>query len=161
MTSYLALGSNIADRVANIRACVARHGSLGRVSHVSSLYETEPMDHREQPWFINCVVELETGLSPERLLAAIQGIESELGRTRDVPKGPRIIDIDILLFNSFVYKKQDLQIPHPSMHKRKFVLAPLAEIAPDAHHPVLARTARELLQDLDLEQGIVRRLATR
>jgi len=160
-TAYLSLGSNIGDRVANIRACIARLSSVGRVGKISSLYETEPMELREQPWFVNCVVELEAELGPAELLAVIRKIEAEFGRTREVPKGPRTIDIDILLVDSLVLKERDLQVPHPAMHKRRFVLQPLAEIAPEAFHPVLARTARELLQDLGLEDGIVRRLATK
>ena len=158
MTAYLSLGSNIGDRVANIRACIARLSSVGQVSRVSSFYETEPMDLREQPWFVNCVVDFEAQLSPEGLLSAIQRIEAELGRTREVPKGPRTIDIDIILLGSVVVEESHLQIPHPAMHKRRFVLEPLTEIAPEALHPVLKRTARELLQQLGAEGGSVRRL---
>jgi 2-amino-4-hydroxy-6-hydroxymethyldihydropteridine diphosphokinase len=158
MTAYLSLGSNIGDRVANIRACIARLISVGQVSKVSSFYETEPMELREQPWFVNCVVEFETQLSPEGLLSAIQRIEAELGRTREVPKGPRTIDIDILLLGSVVVEESHLQIPHPAMHKRRFVLEPLTEIAPEALHPVLKRTARELRKHLSAEGGTVRRL---
>jgi len=160
-TAYLSLGSNLGDRIANLQSCIARLGSIGHVKKISSFYETEPLELRDQPWFVNCVVELLTELRPEELLAAIELIEAELGRTRRVAKGPRTIDIDILLFNSLVSEREELKIPHPSMHKRRFVLEPLAEIAPDVHHPLLARTARELLQDPDLEEGSVRRLATR
>jgi len=159
--AYLSLGSNLGDRIANVQSCIVRLGSIGQVKKISSFYETEPLELRDQPWFINCVVELLTELRPEEFLAAIERIEAELGRTRKVAKGPRTIDIDILLFDSLVSEKEELQIPHPSMHKRRFVLEPLAEIAPDVHHPLLARTAHELLQGPDLEEGIVRRLATR
>lgn len=147
--------------MANLRACIARLGSVGKVKKVSSFYETEPMELREQPWFVNCVVELETELIPEKLLAEIRRIETGMGRTRDVPKGPRTIDIDILLLDSLMIRRKDLQIPHPSMHQRRFVLEPLAEIAPQAHHPALSQTARELLQSLPVEAGIVRRLPIR
>ena len=150
MTAYLSLGSNIGDRVANLRACVAHLGSVGQVTKKSSFYETEPMELREQPWFVNCVVKLETELDPEQLLTAIRRIEEELGRTREIPKGPRNIDIDILQWGS---EEQSL--------KRRFVLEPLVEVAPEIRHPVLGRTARELLQDLGSVGGIVRRLATR
>src|SRR5690349_1957681 len=119
MTAYFSLGSNIGDRVANIRACIERLASLGNVRKISSLYETEPVELREQPWFVNCAVELETQLSPEELLAAIQQIEAELGRTRDVPKGPRTADIDILLLDLLVLEEKSLQVPHPAMHERK------------------------------------------
>jgi 2-amino-4-hydroxy-6-hydroxymethyldihydropteridine diphosphokinase len=161
MTAYLSLGSNLGDRMANLRTCIARLGSVGRVKKISSFYETEPMELREQPWFVNCVVELETDLSPEMLLAEIRRIETDLGRTRNVPKGPRLIDIDILLLDSLVIKEKDLQIPHPALHQRRFVLEPLTEIAPEAPHPALSQTARELLQSLPLEAGIVRRLPIR
>ena len=161
MTAYLSLGSNIGDRVANLRACIAHLGSVGQVTKKSSFYETEPMELREQPWFVNCVVKLETELDPEQLLTAIRRIEEKLGRTREIPKGPRNIDIDILLLDSTIVEKEDLQIPHSAMHERRFVLEPLVEIAPEIRHPVLGRTARELLQDLSSVGGIVRRLATR
>ena len=107
------------------------------------------------------MVKLETELDPEQLLTAIRRIEEELGRTREIPKGPRNIDIDILLLDSTIVEKEDLQIPHSAMHERRFVLEPLVEIAPEIRHPVLGRTARELLQDLSSVGGIVRRLATR
>jgi 2-amino-4-hydroxy-6-hydroxymethyldihydropteridine diphosphokinase len=161
MTAYLSLGSNLGDRVANLRASITRLVSAGRVTNVSSLYETEPMELREQPWFVNCVVELETQLGPQELLAAIQKVEAELGRTREIPKGPRTIDIDILLIDSVVIEEPDLQVPHPTMHKRRFVLEPLAEIAPELCHPVLKKAARELLQDLGSENQEVWRLAPR
>jgi len=160
-TAYLSLGSNIGDRVANIRECIARIGSVGHVSKVSSYYETEPMEWREQPWFVNSVVQLETELSAEELLTSIQRIEAELGRTRELLKGPRTIDIDILLLDFLVVDENNLQVPHPAMHKRRFVLEPLSEIAPEAWHPVLARTAGELLQEIRSGEGIVRRLAIR
>lgn len=161
MTAYLSLGSNLGDRGANIRACITRLALFCRVTKVSSFYETEPMELREQPWFINCVVELETQLDPEELLTAIGKAERELGRIRDVPKGPRTIDIDILLIDSMVVEQSKLQIPHPAMHKRRFVLEPLVEIAPEVCHPVLKKTPRELLQDLGSENQAVLRLSSR
>ncbi len=119
------------------------------------------MELHEQPWFLNCVVELQTDLSARELLSGIQEIETELGRRREIHKGPRTIDIDILLFDTETISDPDLQIPHPAMHKRRFVLAPLAEISAQVKHPLLGATAGELLRRLDASGGEVRRLVTK
>jgi len=108
-----------------------------------------------QPWFLNCAVALETELMPKQLMKAILGIEKEMGRRRTQPKGPRSIDIDILLFGNSVVDTAGLTIPHPAMHERRFVLAPLAEIAPGALHPVLKKTISELRDALP-SKGVVR-----
>lgn len=158
-TAYLVLGSNLGDRAANLRACIAGLEKLGKIVKTSSLYETEPMELPEQPWFLNCVVQLETTLTPHELLARVQSIEAELGRKREIDKGPRTIDVDILLFGDSVVADPILQIPHPAMARRRFVLEPLAEIAPDVVHPVLGKSIRELLAELDQSSGEVRRLA--
>lgn len=157
--AYLSLGSNLGDREGSLRACIQRLRQLGTISKVSSLYETEPMELREQPWFLNCAVCLETGLNPEQLLTEIQRIEAELGRNRVVDKGPRTVDVDILLFDNLILQRQGLQIPHPAMTQRRFVLAPLHEIAPAIRHPISGKTIEELLNELDATTGQVERLA--
>ena len=147
-TVYLSLGSNVGDRAENLNQAIVRLGALGEVVAVSSFYETEPVEVTNQPFFLNCAVELDTEKTPEQLLAGILELEQDMGRRRVQAKGPRNIDVDILLFGDFIVDTKDLSIPHPAMHKRRFVLEPLAEIAPEARHPVLKRTVRELESDL-------------
>ena len=156
--AYLSLGSNLGDRAAHLRNAAGKLSELGTVTKCSSLYETEPVEYTEQPEFLNCVIEIETGLPPEPLLAGILAIERGLGRNRahQPPKGPRDIDIDILLFGDAVVQSPQLTIPHPAMHVRRFVLAPLAEIAPQVQHPVLKRTIAELLASLPPGQAVRR-----
>jgi 2-amino-4-hydroxy-6-hydroxymethyldihydropteridine diphosphokinase len=145
-TVYLSLGSNMGDRAENIARAIAVLGHHGvRVMRESSLYETEPLEIREQPWFFNCAIEAETELSPQELMEVLLGIEREMGRERRVPKGPRLIDLDILLYGSDIVKQPGLEIPHPRMAERKFVLVPLDEIAGEANHPVSMMTIAEML----------------
>ncbi len=155
---YLSLGSNLGDRAENLRRAIAALPGKGvKVRRVSSFYETEPVDYTEQPWFLNCAVEAETGLVPLELLRALRGIETESGSRKEIPRGPRLLDLDILLYGDESVKTPELEVPHPRMHLRRFVLAPLAEIAPQAMHPVLKRTAEALLADL-ADRSVVRRL---
>lgn len=145
MTVYLSLGSNMGDRDANLRQAIAE---LPGVTKVSPIYETEPADFIHQPWFLNCVVELETDLPPAELLRTTQAVEQKLGRSRIIPRGPRTLDIDILTYGEQRVKTPTLTIPHPRMTTRRFVLAPLMEIAPEFVHPVTGRTAVEMLGDV-------------
>ncbi len=145
---YLSLGSNVGDREANLRAAIERLQKIGTVAALSSLYETEPVEFTAQPWFLNCAVRLETEMMPRQLLKALLDVEREMGRRRTQNKGPRMIDIDILLFASSVVRTKGLTIPHPALRQRRFVLEPLAEIAPDVRHPVLKKTIRELRDEL-------------
>jgi len=145
-TAYLSLGSNIGDREHNLTRALEVLGAPDlRIVRTSSLYETEPRDMLQQPWFLNLVVQIETSLFPLQLLARTQKVERDLGRKRLVAKGPRSIDIDILLFGNFVIDTPQLQIPHPRLVERRFVLEPLAEIAPDLRHPLTRKTVREML----------------
>ncbi len=145
---YLSLGSNLGNREANLKSAIQRLEQFGQVVAVSSFYETEPVEFTDQPWFLNCAVALETEKTPRQLLRAVLAVEEEMGRRRTQNKGPRTIDIDILLFGALIVDIKGLTIPHPAMQERRFVLEPLAEIAPEARHPVLGKTARDLRDTL-------------
>jgi 2-amino-4-hydroxy-6-hydroxymethyldihydropteridine diphosphokinase len=145
-TVYLSLGSNIGDRAANLKAAIAALADEGViVRKVSSFYETEPVDYLQQDWFLNCVVEGETELPGGTLLAKLRAIETRMGSKKVIAKGPRILDIDILLYGDETIATPELQIPHPRMTQRRFVLVPLAEIAPDLSHPSWHASVKDLL----------------
>ncbi len=153
---YLSLGSNVGDRSANLGAAITALSSVGQVLSVSSFYETEPVEFTSQPWFLNCAVKLDTEKMPRQLLAGILAIERGLGRSRarEDAKGPRTLDIDILLFGDSIIEMKDLTVPHSSMHLRRFVLEPLAEVAAEVRHPVLKQTIKELRDGLPSGQKV-------
>jgi 2-amino-4-hydroxy-6-hydroxymethyldihydropteridine diphosphokinase len=155
---YLALGSNIGDREGNLReAQRLLSESHIRISKLSSIYETEPVDYLDQPWFLNAVLEAHADLPAEKLLTVLRQIESQMGSKKPFAKGPRLIDLDILLYGDTTIHTPDLQIPHPRMLQRNFVLAPLAEIAPTLRYPAWTASVSELLANSP-DKSIVRRL---
>lgn len=159
-TVYLSLGSNVGKREDCLSEAIARLGAAGHVDSVSSFYETEPVGFpaevpaNSQPWFLNCAIKFSTALTPDQLMRTALQIEREMGRVRGEKRGPRNIDIDILLFGEAVIDSPDLTIPHPAMHERRFVLEPLAEIAPDVQHPVFKKTVLDLLKELPAGQVV-------
>ncbi|MCI0893369.1 MAG: 2-amino-4-hydroxy-6-hydroxymethyldihydropteridine diphosphokinase [Chloroflexi bacterium] len=175
VTAYLGLGTNLGAREVNLKRAAhlltapgplldRNPPSLGdetRLAHLqlirsSSIYETAPWGYVNQPRFLNCVLEVETGLSPSELLRFVQGLEAGMGREPSSRYGPRIIDLDILLYGDQTVQQPDLQIPHPRLHQRAFVLIPLAELAPDLVHPTLSITIGQLARDAQDQDGVMR-----
>lgn len=151
MVAFIAIGSNLGDRIGNIKkaASLVADGVNATLVSMSSLYETEPWGIKEQPAFVNAVMKVETALSPLELLAHTRAIEAVMGRQRELRFGPRTIDLDIIFYDDLVMDENGLTIPHQRAHERAFVMVPLAEIAPDLKHPILGKRAAEIAESLD------------
>lgn len=158
--AYLSAGSNLGDRKSVIEHAVQSLGQNCLSITASPYYETEPVGYLDQPWFLNLAIELETPLSPQALLSFCQGIENRSGRRRSFPNAPRILDLDILFFDDLILSTEDLVIPHPRIEVRRFVLEPLAQLAPGLIHPVLNKTIGELLAACP-DTSVVRRFEDR
>jgi 2-amino-4-hydroxy-6-hydroxymethyldihydropteridine diphosphokinase len=154
---YLSFGSNLGSPVENIKKALGALPGAGiEVRRVSAFYRTEPVEFRQQPWFLNCVAEVATDLMPLQLLKTLQRVERELGRRRVIDKGPRTIDIDILLYENVVVQSRALNIPHEGLSHRRFVLAPLGELAANLRHPVTRRTVLEMLSETPDRSQVIR-----
>ncbi len=147
---YLALGTNLGDRLAKLRAAIKALSPEINVIAKSKVYETPPWGYENQPAFLNMAVKCETNLEPESLLKRLKQLEVQLGREQSFRWGPRLIDIDILFYDNLILKSESLTIPHPRLHERAFVLVPLTDIASDFIHPVFKKTIKELLASVDI-----------
>ncbi|HLG23706.1 MAG TPA: 2-amino-4-hydroxy-6-hydroxymethyldihydropteridine diphosphokinase [Candidatus Nanoarchaeia archaeon] len=145
--AFIGVGSNLGDKEQNIKKAVSEIKKISKTIKLSSLYKTEPVGFKEQDWFLNCALEIETKLAPADLLKSLKEIEKKMGREKTFKNGPRIIDLDMLFYGNTVLKNKTLKIPHPKIRERKFVLVPLNEIAPDFIHPKLKKKVNDLLKE--------------
>jgi 2-amino-4-hydroxy-6-hydroxymethyldihydropteridine diphosphokinase len=154
--AYIGIGSNLGDKVYQCETAISDilRADQNKLLAKSSLFKTKPIGYTSQDWFVNSVIKIETDLKPLDLLRLLKDIESRLGREKTFRWGPRVIDLDILLFDEEEIEMEGLQIPHPRLQERQFVLIPLAEIDPEVIHPVLKKTIRELLENIKEDQGV-------
>jgi len=152
-TAYLALGTNLGNRLGNLRAALTALASQVRIMAKSRIYETQPWGFTDQPAFLNIAVRIETDLSPAALLTFLKKLEADLGRTPTFRNGPRLIDLDILFYNNLILNPPPLVIPHPRLHERAFVLVPLADVGAEVVHPLFKKSVAELLSETG-QQGV-------
>lgn len=153
---FIGIGSNIGDAACNCARGIEGIGEIdgNKIIAISSFYRSEPIGHIEQDWFVNCVIKIKTDLTPHSLLTALHDVEKSFGRKRDIKYGPRVIDLDVLLFDSLIIDEGEFKIPHPRMHERRFVLEPMSEIDANFTHPVTKKTIKELLRELGGSQKV-------
>jgi len=152
--AVVALGSNLGDRKANLESAIEKIAETEKVLQKSKIYETEPVGFKEQGWFLNQVIEIETEKTPRQLLGQLLVIENQLNRVRDVKNGPRTIDLDILYFGDLVIEEDSLKVPHSRMEGRKFVLIPLNDILPEKIHPKTGKTSSQMLKELKSDEKV-------
>lgn len=153
---FIGIGSNIGDAAYNCARGIEGIGEIdgNKIIAISSFYRSEPIGHIEQDWFVNCVIKIKTDLTPHSLLTALHDVEKSFGRKRGIKYGPRVIDLDVLLFDSLIIDEGEFKIPHPRMHERRFVLEPMSEIDANFIHPVTKKTIKELLTELGGSQKV-------